>query len=158
MVETVVDRGLGVSQAGQDAKHEAIYNDAPRFFEDFPVGSVSHQGDIMLVAIGSLPNSAKARANRQLAEGNTQGSRHVWTNGDVYDADVSEIRALIKEANGCDVDARYIGPVIVSGKSPTANDLQHPEHGNQGFPPGTICAIVYQRNLDAEEREARVRD
>jgi uncharacterized protein (UPF0335 family) len=36
--------------------------------------------------------------------------------------------------------------------------LTHPEHGNHGFPAKTVCAVVYQRNLDAEEREARVRD
>ena len=38
------------------------------------------------------------------------------------------------------------------------NDLTHPEHGNQGFSAGAVCAVVYQRNLDAEEREARVLD
>ena len=36
--------------------------------------------------------------------------------------------------------------------------LIHPEHGNHGFPARAVCAVVYQRNLDAEERAQRVAD
>jgi hypothetical protein len=65
---------------------------------------------------------------------------------------------LIERATRVRVEQRYVGPVFVSPSTPTADDLTHPEHGNQGFPAGAVCAVVYQRNLDAEEREARVAD
>ena len=138
--------------------HERIVNDAPRFLDPFQVGDVSHQGDLILVAIAKLPKSAKPRKNRQLADGDTQGSRHVLERGDVFDCKASEVVKAIKAATGCDVGAKYVGPVFRSPEEPTANDLTHPEHGNQGFPAGCVIAVVYQRNLDAEERERRTRD
>jgi len=119
---------------------------------------VSHQGDLILVAIAKLPKSAKPRKNRQLADGDTQGSRHVLERGEVFDCKASEVVKAIKAATGCDVDKKYVGPVFRSPEEPTANDLTHPEHGNQGFPAGCVIAVVYQRNLDAEERERRTRD
>jgi len=61
-------------------------------------------------------------------------------------------------ANKCVVEPQYIGPVFVSPEKPTANDLMHPEHGPQGFPAGAVCAIVFQRSLDSEERAQRVID
>lgn len=140
------------------ARRERIVNDASKLHPSFEVGDVACQGDLILVRIGSLPKSAKPRSNRQLAEGTTQGSRHVLTRGEVYDADAGELATLVKQATGSQVDARYMGPVFVSPAEPTAEDLTHPEHGNQGFPAGAVCAVVYQRNLDAEEQEAQVKD
>lgn len=137
---------------------ENIINDAPKLHSTFEVGDVAHQGDVMFVAIAELPKSAKVRVNRQLADGNTQGSRHVLERGDVYDCVVAETAKAIKDATGCTVTEDCIGPVIVSPAAPTENDVSHPEHGNQGFPAGTICAIVYQRNQDALERAQRTRD
>jgi hypothetical protein len=137
---------------------ERICNDESKLLASFEVGDVSHQGDIIIVRIASLPRSARPRSNRQLAEGTTQGSRHVLTRGDVYDANVREVASLLKDATRVDVETRYVGPVFVSPADPTADDLTHPEHGNQGFPAGAVCAVVFQRNLDAEQREARVAD
>jgi hypothetical protein len=138
---------------------EGIINDDPKMLESFEIGDVSHQGDLMLVRIAELPKSAKTRLSHQLAEGNTQGSRHVITpRAKVYSANADEIVMAIASANGVKIDARYIGPVFVSPAAPTENDLSHPEHGNQGFPAGSVIACVYQRSLDSEEREQRVRD
>lgn len=137
---------------------ERIVNDDSKFLASFGVGDVSHQGDLIIVGIEKLPVGAKVRKSRQLADGTTQGSRHVLERGEVYDCDAGEVAKAIKYATGCIVDAKYIGPVFVSPGNPTADDLTHPEHGNQGFPAGQVCAVVYQRNLDAEEREQRVRD
>ena len=139
-------------------KPEAIVNDAAKLHATFEVGDVSHQGDLIIVAISKLPASAKPRANRQLAEGSTHGSRHVLERGDVFDTQPAEVVELILAATGLRVDARYVGPVFVSPDEPTANDLRHPEHGDQGFPAKTVCAVVYQRSLDQEEREQRVAD
>lgn len=137
---------------------EAIINNAPKLHATFESGDVAHQGDLIVVAIKSLPRSAKPRKNRQLADGSTQGSRHVLERGDVYDCDAQEAAKLIREANGCQVAVAYIGPVFQSPANPTENDLTHPEHGHQGFPAGAVCAVVFQRSLDQEEREQRVVD
>lgn len=137
---------------------ERLVNDEPKLLEAFTPGSVAHQGDLIIVGLSSLPASARPRANRQLAEGDTQGSRHVLKRGEIFDADPIEVSKLIHAITGTIVEAEYIGPVFISPADPTAADLDHPEHGSQGFPPGTICAVVYQRNLDHEERESRVRD
>jgi hypothetical protein len=139
-------------------QHEPIVNDAPKLHPTFEPGDVSNQGDLIIVAIRSLPRSAKPRKDRQLAEGSTQGSRHILERGNAYDCDPTEVAALIREANGCEVSRAYIGPVFESPANPTENDLTHPEHGNQGFPAGAVCAVVFQRSLDQEEREQRVVD
>lgn len=137
---------------------ENIVNDAPKLFASFEPGDVSCQGDLLLIAIERLPTSAKPRSNRQLAEGSTQGSRHILMRGHLYDADPAEVRDLVRAATKCEVGLAYIGPVFVSPADPTADDLTHPEHGNQGFPADTVVAVVYQRSLDQEERERRVVD
>lgn len=139
--------------------HEPIINDAPKMLEAFDVGCVAHQGDLIIVGIKSLPKTRKSRPTQQLAEGNTQGSRHILRDGiKVYDCDREQVVAAIKAATGVEVQARYVGPVFVSPKSPTENDLSHPEHGNHGYPAGQVCAVVYQRNLDSEQREQITRD
>lgn len=148
--------------------NESIINDEPKLLETFGTGMVSHQGDLIIVGIGRLPTSAKVRNNRQLADGNTQGSRHVLVTGAIYDCDPLEVISLIKEAcPKCDIKANtekgrgensiveYIGPVFIGTGT---IDLEHPEHGDQGFPEGQVCAVVYQRTLDSEDKIRRVRD
>jgi hypothetical protein len=44
--------------------------------------------------------------------------------------------------------------VTVAGQA----DLTHPEHGNHLYRGDMVIACVYQRNLDAEERERRAMD
>jgi hypothetical protein len=139
-------------------KQEVIVNDAPKLHATFEPGDVAHQGDLIIVCIPRLPASKKPRKDRQLADGSTQGSRHVLERGELYDADPAEVAALIQEATGQTVSPQFVGPVFTAPAFPTENDLTHPEHGNQGFPTGANCAVVYQRNLDAEEREQRSQD
>jgi hypothetical protein len=140
------------------APREGIVNNAPKLHANFQLGDVSHQGDLIIVRIAELPTSAKPRMSRQLADGDTQGSRHVMTRGRVFDADRNEVAKMIHNATKVKVDPQFVGPVFVSPKKPKATDLDHPEHGQQGFPAGAVCAVVFQRNLDAEERVQRVRD
>lgn len=138
---------------------ESIVNDDPREFcdADFPVGTVAHQGDLIFVRIKRLPTSAKSRANRQLAEGTTQGSRHVLSVGDAFDCDAEHVSAAISAVcRGVVVDTKYIGPVIQSVDG--AADVVHPEHGDHFYRGDMVIACVYQRSLDAEQREQRVRD
>ena len=136
------------------AKPEAIVNDQPRTFDDFPVGTVAHQGDVIFVAIASLPMSAGPRANRQLADGNTQGSRHMLVGGECYDCDRNELAAELNRLyRGAGVAEQYIGPVL---RGPC--EIQHPEHGDHIHTTDAVIAVVYQRNLDAEQREQRTLD
>lgn len=142
-----------------DRDHEPIVNDEPKLLELFGTGTVSHQGDLIIVGITRLPKTRKLRQSLQLADGNTQGSRHILRDGiDVFDCDRAEVAKAILKSTKCTVAEQYIGPVFVSPDQPTKNDLAHPEHGNQGFAACSICAVVYQRNLDAEEIEQRTRD
>lgn len=138
---------------------EQIINNAPRTFTeaDFPIGTAARQGDFYLVRIDSLPKGAKPRKSRQIAEGNTQGSRHVVTVGNVFDCPAEAVAAAIAKAcPRSDIQSRYIGPVFqaVDGVA----SLEHPEHGHQHWQGDMTIACVVQRNLDAEEREQAARD
>jgi hypothetical protein len=140
-------------------KPEQLINDAPRSFTeaDFPVGTAAHQGDLILVRIARLPRSAKRRTDRQLAIGDTQGSRHVLQAGRPYDCATAEVAEAISAAcRGLIVDRAYIGPVFETEAG--VADLAHPEHGDHHYRGDMTIAVVYQRNLDAEERERRVQD
>lgn len=137
-------------------EHEVIANDATHVHQTWDVGDVAHQGDVIFVGIAKLPGSAKPRKNRQLAEGNTQGSRHVLKGGRCFDCDQAEVSQLIEFATRQSIAARYIGPVFT-----TNAEVDHPEHGNHVWPKSLgkqVVAVVYQRNLDSEEREQRVID
>lgn len=132
---------------------KSVANNAPQTFEDFAVGTVTHQGDLILLAINK-PKQLKVRKNLQLAEGNTQGSRHVLVAGSkCYDGDVAELQQLIKAATGADVEAQYIGPVFELNTT-----LEHPEHGAKTWQCDGWAVVVFQRNQDALERAARVQD
>lgn len=125
---------------------------APRTHSTWAPGDRAHQGDLILVALHVVPRGSVIRRDRQMADGTSPGSRHVVTGGQVYDADKSVVRKALKEF-GIDVDEKYIGPVF---QGPCT--LEHPTHAHQVFPDKTATAVVYQRNLDAEEREVRARD
>lgn len=130
-----------------------VQNDDAKDMSVFAAGDVMPQGDLYIVGLKSLPKSAKPRMLRQLAEGGTRGSQHVHEGGDIYDCDPGEVVSCIKYATGREIAPQYIGPVFVGGS------IRHPEHGDhENYPAGQVCAVVYQRSLDAEEREARVQD
>lgn len=141
-------------------KPESIINDEPRTFDDasFPIGSVAAQGDLYFIRIGKMPRGSEVRVNRQLAEGNTQGSRHIVETGDVFDCQPEEVLKAIQSVckGTTDLQSRYIGPVFrtVEGLA----DVVHPEHGDHFFRGEMILATVFQRSLDAELREQRTRD
>jgi hypothetical protein len=138
---------------------EKIVNNAPRTFTeaDFPIGTVVIQGDLYMVRIAKLPTSAMPRKDRQLAQGNTQGSRHILEHGRAFDCDPDEIAASISGVcKTGDINRQYLGPVFQTVKDKA--DLTHPEHGNHKYRGDMTIAVVYQRNMDSEEREQRVQD
>ena len=160
MDTAVLEATLPMTPAPELAReHESMVNDAPRTFTDadYPVGTVVHQGDLILVRIDNLPPLARPRTNRQLAMGSTMGSRHILEEGDVYDCDGEiVVKAIGDVCPGVQVNPVYCGPVFQT-HSGTAN-LTHPEHGNHTYCGDMTIAVVYQRNQDAEEREQRVQD
>ena len=125
----------------------------PHVHSTWEKGDSCHQGDLILVCVGSLPKSAKKRENRQLAEGDTRGSKHHLIGGTVYAAAAAECASLVKAATGAAVEPMYTG-LCFAGKS----ELLHPEHQHQHFPDHACTIVVHQRNLDSEERAVRAMD
>jgi hypothetical protein len=118
------------------------------------VGDVVRQGDLYFVCLESLPAGTKTR--RQLAPGETQGSRHV-ADGEcaVYQPkEPAAVARLIGVAcRGAEVPQELIGPIVECHGDTT---ITHPEHGNRTLPAGTVWAVVYQRAYADEVR--RVQD
>jgi hypothetical protein len=110
------------------------------------VGQVIPQGDINILTLDKLPKAVKsvpAPVNGQLAPGTTQGSRHCIALKDIKHVDFY----VYPDPNPLE------GPVLMFNKQVT---IEHPEHGNQVWPAGTIVAIGYQRRYAEELR--RVQD
>lgn len=146
---------MQTEQAVETVRSEAekIKNNDTRNFDAWRPGDVAAQGDLNIVCVRTMPKSAKPRQNRQMADGETMGSRHIVTRGDCFDADAKELARLVKEATGKDVRDRYMGPLFTGPAT-----LDHPEHGNHEYPLECVNVVVFQRVLDAEERERRVLD
>ena len=99
------------------------------------------QGDLLIRKIPSIPEDVElCEFERQLAPGNTQGSRH-----------------CLRSETGVKL-FRLLGPNALEGpifELQCDNAVDHPEHGNVLLGPG-IYAIEHQRALADELR--RVRD
>lgn len=133
--------------------HEVIINNEPKKLSLSP-GDVVHQGDLTLVSIKKLPKSAKEIQEKQLATGNTKGSRHILENGKVYKANSNEICDLIKEVcPKSKVVGKYTDIVFL-----TPSILTHPEHGDHVYETEGCIAVVHQRIWDQEEKERKVLD
>lgn len=139
MVETATDVMSEIQSIA-----EAIKSDAPqRFPEAASFGEDVRQGDIYIVKLESVPrNFTEVKAEKQLAVGNTQGSRHC----------LDSLDGITMYRNK-DAD-QFTGPVFVSSCERT---ITHPEHGDRILPPG-VYLIGYQRNLDEMDRAMRAKD
>lgn len=93
-------------------------------------GDVVRQGDIYLVCLDKMPKG-KATTERQLAPGNTQGSRHI-VQGDVE---------MVKDVSFKSMGAVLVGPAF---KCKGDVEVTHPEHRNAILPEGTIWQVTYQ--------------
>ena len=116
------------------------------------MGDVVRQGDLYLVCLESLPPGVKHQ--RQLAPGNTQGSRHV-AEGDcvVYmPREPIAVAAVIARVANADVPVELVGPLVECLGETT---ITHPEHGHRILPAGTSWAVVYQRAFAEEIRRAQ---
>lgn len=106
------------------------------------VGQYSRQGDVYIHRVDDKHPRGKPRAERQLAIGTTQGSRHV-----------AEEPAVVYEGatrpEWCREDA-FIGPCIVVPQGETAL-VSHPEHAYSLHGAGTY-QITHQADEATRQR------
>lgn len=147
MKSATIDRASCADDALSRIQQQAerIKSDAKQQFPDAAsIGDSWRQGDIYITRLNGVPaGSARVeKPDRQLAPGNTQGSRHC----------LQSLRCVkvFRVPNAGMLD----GPVLDIGE---ANTITHPEHGDVALQPG-VYGISYQRDLDAEDRERRVLD
>lgn len=121
---------------------ESIRSAAPATIPAMEPGDVFRQGDIYLIAMDG-PLSGKPIDNRQLAPGNTQGSRHVVEGGcEIIEPDGSTaLFALHRLIPATRDHEQFIGPAIHATGPIT---ITHPEHGDRTLAPGDYL-ITYQR-------------
>ena len=134
-----------VSEIGnklRSSADERIDCGAPQTVPTMSPGQGFAQGDVGIIMLSAVPNCAEAISppeGRQVAPGNTKGSRHIVADTDkvkffrVEDGDVLSDLAL---------DAHDSGFTLL-----------HPEHADVTFPKG-IYRIVHQQN----EQRQRVLD
>lgn len=123
-------------------KHaESIKNDETHTLGAASPADAWAQGDVGIVCLDSVPPGCKPiKAERQLAPGTTQGSRHCLTSLDGIE--------MFSLPNPTALD----GPVF---KTEHGCEIDHPEHGNVILPPG-VYGVIYQRQYAEELR--RVQD
>lgn len=142
--------------ADQNELAETIRSDEPR---SLALGKqdVVRQGDIYIMPLSKLPKNLRKRTSRQLADGDTQGSRHVLVGpADLFNADPMDMADLIaKEYPGVELREYQIGPVF---KTDGAVTVEHPEHGHRTLTEPGCHVVIFQRSLDADGREERARD
>ena len=115
---------------------ETIINDKPQRFPDAAaVGDYWRQGDIYITKLAQC-DGEKVQAEAQLAEGSTQGSRHIL---DSLDGVV-----MFKPTNS----TVLTGPHFSLTKERT---VTHPQHGDVVLPAGCY-GITYQRAFADELR------
>jgi len=118
------------------------------------MGDVAHQGDLILIGLETLPVGATAREKRQVADGDSRGSRHIVSGGQVYTVTPEVVACTLNEMKrGFAIEDKFVGPVFTG---PCV--LEHPQHAHQSFPEGAVVAVVYQRNLDIIEKAERAKD
>jgi hypothetical protein len=123
-------------EAHQHIQEAAAESTEIRFVESMEIGDFARQGDIYLVRVKSAPTTA-VTTNRQLAIGNTQGSRHMAA-GEV---DVHQPASSAIQTNN--LGRYYLGPTVVARDYWT---VEHPEHAHISLPAG-IYEVRHQ--LDA---------
>lgn len=114
----------------------------PQTYGPMSPGDFARQGDVYVTCIARVPRDAVkvTKPSRQVAEGKTQGSRHL----------VDDLSAVTQY--------RLAAPTVLDGPvidAPRGFSLLHPEHGDMTFAPG-VYQIGYQRQFAEELR--RVRD
>lgn len=97
------------------------------------------QGDVYVIKLDSVPDGfEECQVERQLAPGNTRGSRHILSHGNV---------TMYKNPN-----ANVLQGTVF--KTDSGVTIEHPDHGDLKCPPG-IYGITYQRLMADEIKRAQ---
>ncbi len=135
-------------------KHSAeqIRNNEIATIECPSPGDVIRQGDLYIVVL-DVKLAGKPFGSRQLAPGNTQGSRHILEGDcEILTVDAKEATAVLNRLiPATKKHQQFIGPLILAHGDVT---FTHPEHGWRIFHPG-IFLTTYQRAWANELRRQR---
>lgn len=123
-----------IEQIRNSATRQVVVSEPERIGSP-SIGDVVRQGDVYLECISTKGKTEIQ--DRQLAPGNTQGSRHVLE-GD----------AILWKENPLKDPEHLKGPSFHCSSECT---VTHPEHGNKILPADTTWAVIYQR-VGREER------
>lgn len=114
-----------------------------RYLREIKPGQHCRQGDVYLLCVASRPSCyAKPTANRQLAPGQSKGSRHIVDGAvAIFTADERQAREAIRSLPGS-VSSRLTlpGPCVEATERFT---LTHPEHAHHSLPAG-VYVVLYQ--------------
>jgi len=143
-VKTKITKDMPFDQAYKlfctEAKQCA--DNRPRKNEKMKVGDFCQQGDVYIYKVANDHPHGPETKNRQMAEGSTQGSRHIaGGTGKIYLPTVPPPNAK---------SGALLGPVIIGKKS---WPLTHPVHPHHSFGAGTF-AIVHQMDAITRQRVA----
>lgn len=121
------------------------------------VGDSLRQGDLYVVFIGDGTNVDEKifkrleRVRLQLADGDTQGSRHILSSPEgVVSYDIEQPREVINLLKRAGIQVQepvYFGPAFTLDRKTT---LTHPEHGDRVLGPGMYVSIfqrVYRNEI-----------
>lgn len=124
---------------------EQIANAEPATIEVVDPGDVIRQGDLYLVRLDArLPAAKEPWPSRQLAIGETQGSRHIAEGErcEVYrPIEAEAMKALHRLIPATRDHNQFLGPTLWS---PLPITITHPEHGHRTIPAGAY-QVTYQR-------------
>lgn len=110
-----------------------------RVLRALKVGQVVRQGDIYLHRVPDDHPHGQELETRQLAEGTTQGARHLVESG-------ARIYEGTTTPPGCDVP--FLGPLV---RARTRLLVSHPEHAEMDLPRGTY-QVTHQQDLLTMQR------
>ena len=148
-IESMLER----VQAIRENRDATIRPGAPfRMTRALSLGDCLPQGDVYLhVADDSIPKGFYEATgddfSLQMAPGTTRGSRHILDSRD-------GVRQFLPKGWGPDYTG-LIGPKLFMTKERVLN---HPKHGPVTFEAGMVIQSTYQRDLDKENAQKRVRD
>ena len=117
-----------------------------REIKNFPIGKHVRQGDVYILRVADNAPRGKETFERQLAQGNTQGSRHMAVGTlKCFQPSTDRPAAMLSDAR-----AYLPGPLVVATKEWS---VTHPEHAHYKLPAGTY-QIMHQLDPRTMQRVA----
>lgn len=126
------------SMIEREAKEKAVHE--VRKISAIAIGQVVRQGDIYIHAVGPRHARGKKTENRQLAMGNSRGSRHV-AEGPVEIYEGTTLPEWCRRGT-------FLGPVVVAAAPFT---ITHPEHAYVELPAG-VYQVTHQMDARTADR------